>query len=118
MRFFYMIFKKDAGANHPLTGVNNTKMFYTYFAKSLKNNKIYVGVTEKPPQDRIIDHNSGSNKWSKQNGPLKLIYYESYYCKKDALNREKFYKSGFGRKIRDIIVDFLENNSSGCGSDG
>ena len=93
-------------------------MYYTYLAKSLKNEKIYVGYSAKSPIERIKEHNSGSNKWSKQNGPFALIYYETYYCDKDARQREKFYKSGFGRQIRDIIIEYIENKSSGCGSVG
>lgn len=82
-------------------------MFYVYFAKSLKNNKIYVGYTIKEPLLRVKEHNQGSNSWSKINGPFKLIYYESYFCKTDALLREKFYKTGFGKKIKNLIVKGL-----------
>jgi putative endonuclease len=79
-------------------------MFYVYFLKSLKNNKIYTGVTEKDPAVRLLEHLEGTNAWSRRNGPFELLYYESYYCKTDALHREKFYKTGFGRKVRDAIL--------------
>ena len=79
-------------------------MFYVYFLKSCKNSKIYVGYTEKKPEERLKDHNCGTNSFTKQNVPFELIYYEDYACKTDALRREKFYKSGFGRKIRDAII--------------
>jgi len=82
-------------------------MYSVYFAKSLRNNKIYVGFTEKDPKDRVKEHNFGSNKWSKENGPLKLIYFENFLCKADAQLREKFYKSGIGKKIKKIIVENL-----------
>jgi putative endonuclease len=79
-------------------------MYYVYFAKSTKNKKIYVGSTSKNPEDRIRDHNSGSNSWSRYNKPLRLVYFERYVCKKDALNREKFYKTGVGKKVKYAIV--------------
>ena len=79
-------------------------MYNIYFIKSERNGKVYVGVTEKDPKDRVKEHNNSSNKWTSENKPLRLIYFESYYCKKDATGRELFYKSGFGRKIRDIII--------------
>jgi putative endonuclease len=82
-------------------------MFYIYFAKSLKNGKVYVGSTSKSPELRVSEHNNGSNKWSSHNRPLQLIYYESYYCAQDAKLREKFYKSGFGKKIKGIIISSL-----------
>lgn len=82
-------------------------MFYVYFAKSLRNSKVYVGFTSKSPELRVKEHNSGSNLWSSKNRPLKLVYFESYLCEKDAKFREKFYKSGFGKKIKSIIVESL-----------
>lgn len=82
-------------------------MYYVYFAKSLKNNKVYVGFTGKLPATRINEHNSSSNDWTKQNGPLELIYYEKYTCTEDAKQREVFYKTGFGRKIKEAIISTL-----------
>lgn len=83
-------------------------MYSVYFLQSTHNKKYYVGLTAKDPRERLTEHNQGSNKWTCQNGPFKLIYYESYLCQKDAELREKFYKSGFGRKIRDSIIKTIE----------
>ena len=83
-------------------------MYYVYFAKSIKNDKVYVGFTEKDPAERISEHNSGCNTWSKNNRPFKLVYFEKYHCKTDALSREKFYKSGFGKKIKKLITESLD----------
>jgi len=84
-------------------------MYYIYFLESLKNKKIYVGYTNKNPHDRLNEHNLGCNDWSSKNKPFILIYYEKYYCKTDAICREKFYKSGFGKKIKKIIIDTLKS---------
>lgn len=75
-----------------------------YFAQSLKNGKVYVGYTSKDPQVRVDEHNHGSNQFSKNNRPFRLLYYEKYFCDQDARLREKFYKSGFGKQIKGIIV--------------
>jgi putative endonuclease len=83
-------------------------MYIVYFARSQSNNKIYVGITEKDPQQRVTDHNNGSNKFTRHNGPFKLAYYESYVCKTDALKREKYYKSGLGKQIKKLIVEYIE----------
>lgn len=80
-------------------------MYYIYFAISEKSKKCYVGYTSKSPMERVLEHNRGSNKWSTLNKPLKLIYYESYLCKEDALLREKFYKSGVGKKVKRAILN-------------
>jgi len=82
-------------------------MYYVYFAKSLKNRKVYVGYTSKEPFTRVSEHNHGSNKWSQNNKPLKLIYHESFVCKEDAQQRERFFKTGVGKKIKLAIIDSL-----------
>ena len=79
-------------------------MYFVYFFRSLRSNKVYVGFTRKVPEDRLSDHHYGSSNWTKDNGPFELIYYEKYHCQKDVITREKFYKSGFGRQIRDSII--------------
>ncbi|MFA5021782.1 MAG: GIY-YIG nuclease family protein [Patescibacteria group bacterium] len=78
--------------------------YYVYFLKSIKNNKIYTGYTKIDPILRIKQHNQGTDKWTKENGPFLLLYYEKYCCKKDAILREKFYKTGIGRRIHNAII--------------
>ncbi|MFZ5391000.1 MAG: GIY-YIG nuclease family protein [Patescibacteria group bacterium] len=87
-------------------------MYFVYLLVSLKNDKIYVGCTAELPLVRLEQHNLGSSFWTKQNRPFKLVYYESYYCKKDALHRELFLKSGVGRKFRKLLIEYY---SSGYG---
>ena len=84
-------------------------MFYTYFLKSISNRKTYVGKTGKQPTVRLEEHNNGANVWTKTNGPFKLIYYETFCCKEDASNREKFYKSGIGKKIKKAIILVMDD---------
>jgi len=80
-------------------------MYFVYLLKSLKNNKTYVGYTAKGLSERLNEHNLGSNSWTSTNKPFKLIYYESYYCQKDALHRELFLKSGVGKRLVKLIKD-------------
>ena len=82
-------------------------MFYVYFLQSLKNGKVYTGNSSKNPQQRLTEHNQGSNKWTKNNGPFKLVYYETYHCKTDAIAREKFYKTGFGKTVKASIINSI-----------
>ncbi len=82
-------------------------MYSVYFAKSLKNSKVCVGFTRKKVRERIREHNDGSNKWSRANKPLELVYYETFACKADARMREKFYKIGIGKKIKKAIVEVM-----------
>jgi putative endonuclease len=84
-------------------------MYYVYFAKSLKSNNIYVGFCSKDPNIRILEHNEGSNSWTRANKPLELVYFESYFCEKDAILREKYYKTGIGKAIKKLIVNNINN---------
>jgi len=93
-------------------------MYYVYFLKSLKNNKIYVGYTCQDVFKRLKQHDDGTSTWTKQNDPFELIYYEKLFCKEDALIREKFYKSGFGKQIKTIIIKELSNRNNTGGFEG
>lgn len=76
-------------------------MFIVYVLKSLKNSKRYIGQTSKNVFDRLHEHNTGSNIWTRQNGPFNVIYSEEYDNKTEAIRREHFLKSGQGRKWLD-----------------
>ena len=63
-------------------------MYYVYFIKSLNRDFFYVGITD-DLRRRMREHNSRKEISTKYYAPFKLIYYESYRSKKDALIREK-----------------------------
>ena len=90
-------------ADQPLAGavIHFKYMFTVYILKSLKNNKRYVGYTSKDSFQRLAEHNRGCNKWTKHNGPFTIVYTEGYDDKQNAIKREKFLKSGQGRKFLD-----------------
>lgn len=72
-------------------------MFYTYILKSKKNNKLYTGYTS-DLRKRLKEHNEGKSKYTKNNGPYDLIYYEACLEKEDAMRREVYLKSGRGKR--------------------
>ncbi|MDD5575201.1 MAG: GIY-YIG nuclease family protein [Candidatus Omnitrophica bacterium] len=74
-------------------------MYYVYVLLSLKNRKHYIGFTSKKPQTRLLEHNSGSNAFTKNNRPFKLIYSEEHVDEGFAKKRERFLKSGYGRSV-------------------
>ena len=79
-------------------------MFYTYVLQSKKDGMLYIGYSENLKK-RIVEHNKSEVEATKHRRPLKLIYYEACLDKNLALLREKFFKSGFGRR-------FLKNRLS------
>ena len=78
-------------------------MFYTYVLKSKKDYKLYIGQTNDLKR-RIKDHNKGFSLSTKYRRPLKLVYYEACLDEEKSVKREKYFKTGFGRKfLRDRI---------------
>jgi putative endonuclease len=83
-------------------------MFYVYLLESEKDNTWYVGYTT-DLKDRLANHNYGGNTSTKTRRPFKLIYFEGYLNKKDALGREDFLKSGAGHRfIKKQLKHYLE----------
>ena len=79
-------------------------MASVYVLKSLKNGKRYVGSTELHPLERLKRHNYGTNQFTKRNGPFELVHEEIYSDKTEARKRERFLKTGVGRKYLDKIL--------------
>lgn len=78
-------------------------MYTVYVIRSLNSGKRYIGFTQKNVKIRALEHDQNKNL-STRNQKWILIYYEKGYCKECALKREKFLKSGQGRKILDKIL--------------
>lgn len=74
-------------------------MFYAYVIKSKKNDRLYYGSTD-DLRRRFAEHNSGTGgKYTKDNRPFELVYYEAYISYDLAKQAERFYKSGYGREV-------------------
>ena len=72
-------------------------MYYIYVLQSLKDNKLYYGFT-RDLKERIKDHNNGRVKSTQSRKPFKLVYFEKVDTIKEARSKERYFKSGFGRK--------------------
>lgn len=73
-------------------------MFYTYVLKSKIDNKLYVGFTDNLKR-RLFDHNSGKVTATKYRRPLETVYFEGCLSKEKAIKREKYLKTGFGKRF-------------------
>jgi len=71
-------------------------MYYTYVLLSEKDEKFYIGYS-KDVKLRFEQHRKGLVDSTKNRRPLKLIYYEACMTQKDALRREKDFKTHYGR---------------------
>lgn len=72
------------------------EFYYTYILKSEVDKKNYTGYT-KDLNLRFEKHNKGLVKSTKDRRPLKLIYFEACLSQRDALNREKYLKTHYGK---------------------
>ena len=82
-------------------------MFYTYILQSKKDGKWYTGFTN-DLRKRFNEHNSNLSTYTKGRGPFKVIYYEACLNQYDAKAREKYLKSGMGKRyLRNRLKRFL-----------
>lgn len=73
-------------------------MYYVYLLQSQTDQGWYIGYTS-DLRRRIQEHNRGDTKSITHRKPFTLIYYEAYLHKMDAIGRERFLKSGGGRRF-------------------
>lgn len=71
-------------------------MHYVYVLKN-KDGKLYTGYTA-DLRRRVKEHNNGESISTKAYIPWKLEYYEACESKTDALLREKYLKSSWGKR--------------------
>jgi len=84
------------------------RMFYVYLLHSTKDNGFYIGYSTDLKR-RLAEHTRGASFATNSRGPWKLLYYEAYTEREDAEGREKFLKSGAGRRfLRAQLRHYLE----------
>ena len=71
--------------------------YFTYVIQSEIDGRLYKGQTE-DINIRIAQHNAGKTKSTKGYLPWNLVYFEKFETREEALQREKFFKSGIGRE--------------------
>jgi putative endonuclease len=91
-------------------------MMYTYVLQSKKDNKLYTGSIN-DLRKRFSQHNNGEVFSTKSRGPFRLVYYEACLNRGDAKAREKYLKSGKGKKyLRARLKRFLLGTGFGPSS--
>lgn len=74
------------------------RVFYAYVLRSEADSGLYIGYSSNL-KERLDQHKMGAAAATSYRGPWKLIYYEAYVEKADALGRERYLKSGSGRSF-------------------
>lgn len=83
-------------------------MYYTYVIESQKNKDLYKGFCSDLKR-RLKEHNNGDNTSTRNDRPWQLIHYEAFQNKADAIERERFLKTGWGRiHLKKILKNYLK----------
>ena len=69
---------------------------YWVYVLELVNGRKYIGHTNNLER-RLQEHLTGRSTYTKRNNANKLLYFEKYNSRSEAMKREKFLKSGRGR---------------------
>lgn len=72
--------------------------YYTYVLRSEVDGKLYIGSTNDLKR-RFREHNNGEEKSTKVRAPFELIYFEGGGDLAKARKREKYFKTGYGRRF-------------------
>ena len=78
--------------------------YFVYVLESEIDGRLYIGQTS-DIEKRLTEHNSGKTKSTKGYKPWKLVYFERYETRDEALLREKYFKTGSGREfLKDLLL--------------
>jgi putative endonuclease len=81
--------------------------YYVYVLRSDKDSMHYVGYTNNL-EKRIEQHRAGNVPSTTMRLPMRLVYYEGCLNQNDALEREKYLKTAWGKRyIKNRIQHYL-----------
>jgi putative endonuclease len=85
-------------------------MHYVYVLRSASDDGFYIGYSANL-RKRFEQHAKGDAFATSCRGPWKLIYYEACLEQADALGRERYLKSGGGRRfLKAQLAHYLRKN--------
>ena len=77
--------------------------FYVYILQSLKDFSFYIGQCH-DLDARMSKHFDGMSKYTASKRPWRLVYFETFYTRHDALMREKQIKLKKSRKYIEFLI--------------
>ncbi len=87
--------------------VRDNKFYYVYVLRSKRDGVWYTGFTDNL-RKRFNEHNDGVAGWTRGRGPFELIYGEFSKNVADARSRERYLKSGMGKRyLKNRMKRFL-----------
>src|ERR1700751_4050146 len=83
---------------HAVSSFYSSRVFNVYVLRSESDSGFCIGYSTDLKR-RLSEHTQGASFATKSRAPWRLIYYEAYTEREDAEGREKFLKSGAGRRF-------------------
>lgn len=84
-------------------------MYYIYILQSKKDKQFYTGYTN-DLKERLKLHNDGKILSTRNRLPIKLVYYEACLNQQDAIHREKYLKTAWGKRyIKGRLKNYLSH---------
>ena len=77
---------------------------YVYLLKSKKDSSYYIGQTGKELNERLNEHNQGLSVYTSKKRPWKIVYYEIFKNRKEAMQREQFLKKQRNREFYERLI--------------
>ena len=77
--------------------------YAVYILLSLKDQQFYIGFTSDFKR-RMEEHEQGKSKSTACRRPFICVFVEYYLSKKDALRREKYFKTSGGKRVLRLML--------------
>ena len=78
-------------------------MYFTYILQSETSRRYYIGQTNNL-KFRLNRHNENKVISTKNRGPWKIVYFEPYNTRSEAITREKYLKSLKSKKAIEQLI--------------
>ncbi|OGY92108.1 MAG: hypothetical protein A3B31_01515 [Candidatus Komeilibacteria bacterium RIFCSPLOWO2_01_FULL_53_11] len=83
------------------------KFYFVYVLLSDTDGRFYIGRSEFVER-RFFEHQAGKNISTFRRIPFRLIFYEAFAAKRDAIRRERYFKTSKGKTtLRQMLREFL-----------
>jgi len=87
-------------------------LYYVYLLQNTKGTW-YTGCTS-DLKKRLVEHGEGKSLYTKDRGPYRLIYFEASLNRNDAFRRERYLKTGMGKRyLKNRLKSQLEGVLTG-----
>jgi putative endonuclease len=83
---------------------NSSTSFFVYILQSQKDFSFYIGQCEDLDY-RLSKHADGQSKYTSSKLPVRLVYFEVYKTRTEAIKREKEIKNKKSRKYIEWLIN-------------